>query len=114
GQGSLAMKIVRVRHAGQVAMGLLDGATVTPLPRFGDMQSLIQALAGAHPSPSDLLADAAPQGIPLSDVRLLAPIVPQRNVLCVGWNYLKHFDEGIGKRGQHEVELPKVPTFFSK
>jgi len=108
------MKIVRFRHAGQVSMGLLDGATITPLQRFGDMQSLIQALAGDHPSPSDLLADEARKGIPLSDVHLLAPIIPQRNVLCVGWNYLKHFDEGIGKRGQHEVELPEVPTFFSK
>jgi 2-keto-4-pentenoate hydratase/2-oxohepta-3-ene-1,7-dioic acid hydratase in catechol pathway len=43
-----------------------------------------------------------------------APIPrPRKNVLCVGWNYLEHFEEGerIRQSGQ---ELPKKPVFFTK
>lgn len=46
---------------------------------------------------------------------VIAPIPhPGRDVYCVGWNYLKHFNEGIGRRGNQEAELPDYPTFFSK
>jgi 2-keto-4-pentenoate hydratase/2-oxohepta-3-ene-1,7-dioic acid hydratase in catechol pathway len=50
----------------------------------------------------------------LSEVKLLAPIPrPAKNVFCVGWNYLEHFDEGA-KKLQDNRELPKWPVFFSK
>lgn len=53
--------------------------------------------------------------VEVSGFPILAPILePQRNVFCVGWNYLKHFKEGIGRRGNQETELPEVPTFFTK
>lgn len=49
----------------------------------------------------------------LESVQLLAPIpLPIRNLFCVGWNYLRHFDEGRDARP--DVELPDRPTFFSK
>jgi len=47
-------------------------------------------------------------------VKLHAPIPrPAKNVFCVGWNYLEHFDEGA-KKLQDSRELPKYPVFFSK
>ena len=50
----------------------------------------------------------------LADVKLHAPIPrPAKNVFCVGWNYLEHFDEGA-KKLQDNRELPKWPVFFSK
>jgi 2-keto-4-pentenoate hydratase/2-oxohepta-3-ene-1,7-dioic acid hydratase in catechol pathway len=50
----------------------------------------------------------------LADVKLVAPIPrPVKNVFCVGWNYLEHFDEGA-KKLQDNRELPKWPVFFSK
>jgi 2-keto-4-pentenoate hydratase/2-oxohepta-3-ene-1,7-dioic acid hydratase in catechol pathway len=50
----------------------------------------------------------------LSDVKLHAPIPrPDKNVFCVGWNYLEHFEEGA-KKLQDNRELPKWPVFFSK
>src|SRR3954469_17460814 len=52
--------------------------------------------------------------VKLSDVKLHAPIPrPVKNVFCVGWNYLEHFDEGARKL-QDNRELPKHPVFFSK
>jgi 2-keto-4-pentenoate hydratase/2-oxohepta-3-ene-1,7-dioic acid hydratase in catechol pathway len=50
----------------------------------------------------------------LGDVKLHAPIPrPAKNVFCVGWNYLEHFEEGA-KKLQDSRELPKWPVFFSK
>ncbi|MFO1445600.1 fumarylacetoacetate hydrolase family protein [Bacillus sp. Bva_UNVM-123] len=47
----------------------------------------------------------------LDDIELCAPIPnPRRNIFCVGWNYLEHFEE----RHNQEIELPEKPTFFTK
>jgi len=50
----------------------------------------------------------------ITEVKIHAPIPrPIKNVFCVGWNYLEHFDEGA-KKLQDNRELPKYPVFFSK
>jgi 2-keto-4-pentenoate hydratase/2-oxohepta-3-ene-1,7-dioic acid hydratase in catechol pathway len=61
------------------------------------------------------LAAKPPVGaLDLANVKLHAPIPrPAKNVFCVGWNYLEHFDEGA-KKLQDNRELPKYPVFFSK
>jgi 2-keto-4-pentenoate hydratase/2-oxohepta-3-ene-1,7-dioic acid hydratase in catechol pathway len=52
--------------------------------------------------------------VDLADVKLHAPIPrPDKNVFCVGWNYLEHFEEGA-KKLQDNRELPRWPVFFSK
>ena len=49
-----------------------------------------------------------------SDVhRILAPLMPSKNVFCVGQNYKKHIEEMSRARGV-EVKFPKKPTFFTK
>ncbi|HTX58958.1 MAG TPA: fumarylacetoacetate hydrolase family protein [Verrucomicrobiae bacterium] len=42
-----------------------------------------------------------------------APLLPARNVFCVGRNYLEHAREGARASGR-ELKLPSVPTFFTK
>ena len=62
-------------------------------------------------------AASASGGTPLRDAHLLAPIPrPRRNVLCVGWNYSEHFDEGRGKRGDNPdpPKIPDHPALFTK
>ena len=50
----------------------------------------------------------------LADIRHLAPIpTPQRNVYCVGWNYLEHFAEGEAARKSNNA-FPEHPVFFTK
>jgi 2-keto-4-pentenoate hydratase/2-oxohepta-3-ene-1,7-dioic acid hydratase in catechol pathway len=45
---------------------------------------------------------------------LHAPIPrPRKNVFCVGWNYLEHFEEGAKAR-PHVQEMPAHPAFFTK
>ncbi|MEW6688814.1 MAG: fumarylacetoacetate hydrolase family protein [Pseudomonadota bacterium] len=58
-----------------------------------------------------------PKGKPIlfSSVQVLAPIPrPRRNVFCVGWNYLEHFEEGRKMRVGPQQEMPAHPTFFTK
>ena len=60
------------------------------------------------------LAARPPASLELADVKLHAPIPrPAKNVFCVGWNYLEHFEEGA-KKLHDDRELPKHPVFFSK
>lgn len=45
----------------------------------------------------------------------MAPIPrPDRFLMATGWNYLDHFKEGLGKRGDGVTELPEYPSFFAK
>jgi 2-keto-4-pentenoate hydratase/2-oxohepta-3-ene-1,7-dioic acid hydratase in catechol pathway len=50
----------------------------------------------------------------LNRVTLHAPIPrPRKNVFCVGWNYLEHFEEGAKAR-PHVQDMPAHPAFFTK
>jgi 2,4-diketo-3-deoxy-L-fuconate hydrolase len=86
--------------------GVIEGESVLPLRDTVEMLELIQRGAGWAP--------AAP-ALPLSSVRLLAPIVPKRNVFCVGWNYAEHFSESTASRpGDAVQEIPAHPALFTK
>lgn len=60
--------------------------------------------------------EAHPKTAPvmLNKALLKAPIPrPTKNVFCVGWNYLDHFNEG-GEVAKDNRELPAYPVFFTK
>jgi len=52
----------------------------------------------------------------VNQVTLLSPVPkPERNIYCVGWNYLEHFEEGKEARADKGVTaMPDHPVFFSK
>jgi len=80
----------------------------------GDLVSLIQTGQAGLGAVRELAGAAEGDSLPLGSLRLLAPIArPRKNIFCVGWNYLEHFEEGerIRQSGQ---ELPSHPVFFSK
>ena len=100
---------------------LLDGQRIVDiqaaLGEGSDTGSLL-GIVGAGPSGLERLRALAAKPpsatIALADVKLHAPIPrPAKNVFCVGWNYLEHFEEGAQKLQDHR-ELPKHPVFFSK
>lgn len=81
---------------------------------FDDMISLIAAGEAGLAAVRDLADAPGARGLPLDRVRLRAPIPrPRKNVFCVGWNYLEHFQEGEKFR-QAKTDLPAHPVFFSK
>ncbi|HEV2249169.1 MAG TPA: fumarylacetoacetate hydrolase family protein [Candidatus Limnocylindria bacterium] len=86
--------------------GVVQGDSILPLRDTVEMVELIERGAGWMPAGPPL---------PLHSVRLLAPIVPKRNVFCVGWNYAEHFAEGKDFRpASASQEIPEHPALFSK
>jgi 2-keto-4-pentenoate hydratase/2-oxohepta-3-ene-1,7-dioic acid hydratase in catechol pathway len=90
-------------HAG-VPLGF-DGSSMLALIEAGP-----QGLAELR----GLAALDSHTGIKLDDIRLLPPIPKiTRNIYCVGWNYLEHFEEGAKMRDPAQ-KLPDHPVFFTK
>jgi 2-keto-4-pentenoate hydratase/2-oxohepta-3-ene-1,7-dioic acid hydratase in catechol pathway len=52
-------------------------------------------------------------GILLADVKLYAPLLPRRNIMCLGLNYAEHARESLTAQGQN-VALPELPIVFTK
>lgn len=91
--------------------GVLRGETIEP---FGpDVDSLETFVGLAPDARARALANAGPARA-LSSVTLVAPLAPRKNVFCVGRNYLAHAQEGARARGETDLNLPHVPTFFTK
>ena len=79
--------------------------------------TMLDIIRGGEPTMT-LLREivAAPKTDPilLNKALLKAPIPrPSKNIFCVGWNYLDHFQEG-GNMLKDDRELPQYPVFFSK
>lgn len=110
------------QSGGAPRLGMLrDSEQVIDLTHVGgnppfDPTDMVSLIAGGEKALSWLrdIAAKSKDVVLLSDVRLHAPIPrPRKNVFCVGWNYLDHFEEGAKARTQ-KVDLPAHPAFFSK
>ena len=89
-------------------------AAATPGVDFSTMLGIIRGGAAARKALDALAARPPAATVSMKDVKLHAPIPrPAKNVFCVGWNYLEHFEEGA-KKLQDNRELPQWPVFFSK
>lgn len=110
------MKIARFSFNGNTHLGIVntENETVHPVDSlFGEMVDLIRLTISGF-----TYQGQGEAGIPLSDVKLLAPIVPNRNIFCVGKNYYEHAKEFAGSgfeagavKGQ---EIDSHPAIFSK
>lgn len=117
------MRFASFRHKDRDAAGVLaDPSHVLDLralgePRYATLLDFIRGGAEALAHAEAALAAKASHAQwlhPLDAVRLQAPIPrPQKNVFCVGRNYLAHVEEGARARGQ-AINLPKAPQFFTK
>jgi 2-keto-4-pentenoate hydratase/2-oxohepta-3-ene-1,7-dioic acid hydratase in catechol pathway len=92
---------------------LLDDNRIAEATGFASMLDIIRGGAAAMAKLKEIAAKPAAT-VKLGDAKLHAPIPrPTKNVFCVGWNYLEHFEEGA-KKLEEKRELPKHPVFFSK
>ena len=100
------MKFVTYLLDGAEQVGLLsrDEASVHPLP-CRDMLDLIE---------NGPRMEEAGEAIPLSALRLLAPIPrPRQDVICLGINYKAHAHEAEQYSTEFKKERP-IPIYFSK
>lgn len=110
------MKFAAIMWEGRARTGIVDGDEIVVLPpALGD---LVDIAAGGVEVMAQVRLAAARSDAPRlrsEAARLLAPVHRfRRDILCTGWNYRAHFDEGVGRRGAHEAERPAAPTFFAK
>ena len=88
------MRLARFSHDGLEQIGAVVGDAVIPLPGVG---SVLEPVATVPDGP----------GIPLAEVRLLAPIARPPKFLAAGLNYTDH----IAETGSTQ---PESPVFFNK
>jgi len=111
------VKLFCAKHRKAVRTGLVLGEEAVFLPeRYDDLVAMIEGGADALAEVRRLAEAREAERTALAELELLAPIRRfRRDVLCTGWNYWDHFEEGQGKReGQDVKERPKAPTFFTK
>lgn len=104
------MRYLTCDYQGQKRVGRLSEDTVELFDTdAGDLVSIIESVAsgGQLPVPVEFISK--------QEIRILAPIQRlRRDILCTGWNYWDHFEEGKGRRDGQDVERPMSPTFFTK
>lgn len=90
-----------------------DGEIVLLPDHFGDLVAIVAGGAEALSAVADIVKHGGGEELALERARLLAPIQRfRRDVLCTGWNYWDHFEEGRSNRPN--VERPVAPTYFTK
>ncbi|MBV9270045.1 MAG: fumarylacetoacetate hydrolase family protein [Candidatus Eremiobacteraeota bacterium] len=100
------MRYVSFYDEGHVRPGFIDGDCIVVIA----CDSLLEYIAM---SPERREQHHTGERILFERTRLAPPVIPQKNVFCVGRNYLEHAKEGARASGR-ELKLPEVPTFFSK
>lgn len=108
------MKIARFTIEGVSRIGIVDDSTSTVRPLFSEFATLQQLIAAGRDAVSGKLEAA----IPLSSITLDAPIIPERNIFCVGKNYRAHAKEfsqsGFEAGAVKGKDVDDYPALFTK
>lgn len=110
------MRFVSIRANGTTEPGVVDGEEAVLIgDLFPDLTALIEAGPDALNAAERALLDKGRTRVALGTADLGPPISRfKRDILCTGWNYWDHFEEGKGRRDGQEVDRPTAPTFFTK
>ncbi|MFD0981078.1 fumarylacetoacetate hydrolase family protein [Tropicimonas aquimaris] len=110
------MRFACVRNGGATEPGVLDNEEIVLVgDLFRDLTAVIEAGRDGLAAAERACQEAGRRRIPAGTAELAAPISRfKRDVLCTGWNYWDHFEEGKGRRDGQDVDRPAAPTFFTK
>ncbi|WP_123025388.1 fumarylacetoacetate hydrolase family protein [Mycolicibacterium stellerae] len=113
------MKLVTFQSRGSgPAIGILDGGEIIPLAADAGLPATMVEFAalGADGVERAAALQATAPRIPLDGSRLLAPIRPRNNIMCVGKNYHEHAREfaGSGFDASAKQTVPDAPVIFTK
>jgi 2-keto-4-pentenoate hydratase/2-oxohepta-3-ene-1,7-dioic acid hydratase in catechol pathway len=111
------MKLAQFTHQGEVRVGIVDDKAERIFPLAASAGSILDIVERSASRKEDLRSEG--EGIPLSAVRLLAPIsAPRRNIFCVGKNYYDHAREfsrsGFEAGAVKGAEIDEFPAVFTK
>lgn len=107
------MKVARFQFEGEISYGILDGADETVAIDGGADQSEVE-IVELKKDPMFAGYETTGRRLRLSEVRLLAPVIPRSKVVCVGKNYADHVEEMKGVTGIGSAEPPAEPLLFLK
>ena len=111
------MRIISFDTATGPAAGFIDGTdAVVCVEGAGAQDAVLALIAGGAAARAAWRANGG-RRLPLSDVRLLAPIPePRRDVFCIGKNYYAHAAEfySSGFDSSAKEEVPSHPVVFTK
>lgn len=110
------MRLVTYESGGEVGVGAIDGDEIVDLASGGvasfDMVDMIADWS------LDSVVEALRSGnrLPMSTVRLLAPLRMRKNIVCVGRNYRDHAQEfsNSGFDASEKRMIPSSPVIFTK
>lgn len=104
------MRFVTLQRNGSAEPGVIQGDQAVSLKAAG-FPSLLTVIEGGPAARSRiekwLDQPHAADTMPLATVKLRAPLLRPPKIICVGLNYRDHAIES-------KMEIPKVPTIFSK
>ncbi len=102
------MQFVTFQRDGSAEPGVIVGGNVVGLKDAG-FPTLLAVIEGgvAARKRVESWINGKPSAVPLATARLLAPLPRPPKIICVGLNYRDHAIES-------KMEIPKVPTIFSK
>lgn len=88
-----------------------DEVQVANLSPDGERLTVVAGLREFWADPEGWLArPSVGETVPVSTARLVPPVLPEAQMLCVGLNYLEHAAEG----SYRDQELPEHPTLFAR
>jgi 2-keto-4-pentenoate hydratase/2-oxohepta-3-ene-1,7-dioic acid hydratase in catechol pathway len=108
------MKLVTYQtRGGSAQLGVVVGEKVVGLAEASggklpnDMRSFIEQGESALKAAQEIAAKGGANGVPLSDVKLLAPISNPSKLIAIGLNYMDHVRETGSK-------VPQIAVMFTK
>src|SRR5262249_37010165 len=106
----IPMKFITFRRNGAPEPGVLQGDQIVCLKAAG-FPSMLDVIAGGFAARTRIgewvLKPPTEEVEPLATAQLMAPIPRPPKIICIGLNYRDHAIES-------KMEIPKVPTVFSK
>ncbi|NTF96008.1 fumarylacetoacetate hydrolase family protein [Rhizobium rhizogenes] len=108
------MKFATIQSAAGLLPVLVSGDELVVLAdTFKDINAVVEGGRDALEIVAGLLDSRIAKRVPIAGAVFSRPITRfRRDVLCTGWNYWDHFEEGKEMRAQQD--MPKAPTFFTK
>ena len=102
------MRFVTFEQGGHPQAGVVIDDRIVSLAEagFGNVSAVLHGGSEALAKVRDWIA-CAPAGVPITDVRLCAPIPDPPKILCMGLNYRDHAHEA-------GLEIPRYPVIFAK
>lgn len=109
------MRLANFEFEGERRIGIIDDMSVVDLSTSGLPTDTVDLIAQWDPAKMDQ-AVAHGSRVPLADVRLLAPLVPRKNIMAVGRNYRDHAQEfsDSGFDASEKQMIPDHPVIFTK